>query len=148
MARPAAPIARPAAPVAPVAPVPSAGATDEAHVVYDDDAVIVPAPDASVFLQRPDYASKKPKPVPFGQSVGARRTFIPILLTGGFIMVALGVLHFVWLADNNPTGGLPVWLVALLFLFGLVLWGAAFANMMTVKHLLDAQRSQRAERSA
>jgi hypothetical protein len=128
--------------VAPAAPVASNDATDDGQVVYDDDAVIVPAPDASVFLQKPDYAAKKPKAVPFGQSIGARRTFIPILLTGGFIMVALGVLHFVWLADNNPTGGLPVWLVALLFLFGLILWGVAFANMMTVKHLLDAQRRQ------
>jgi hypothetical protein len=112
--------------------------------VDDDDAVIVPAPDESVFLHKPDYASNKPKPVPFGQSLGARQTFIPILLTGGFIMAAMGVLHFVWHAENNPMGGLPVWLVALLFFLGLVLWGTAFANMMAVKHIVEAQRKARA----
>jgi hypothetical protein len=133
-ARPAASVARPAAPIAPDPGI----RADEGQVV-DDDAVIVPAPDASVFLHK--HASKKPKTVPFGQGLGARRTFIPILLTGGFIMFGLGLLHFIWHADNNPMGGLPPWLVALLFLFGLVLWGMAFANMMTVKHIIDARRA-------
>ena len=105
----------------------------------DDDAVIVPAPDASVFLHKPDYAAKNKK-VAFGQSIRFRQTLIPILLTSGFIMVVLGALHFLWSGENNPLGGLPVWLLAVLFLFGLVLWGAAVANMLSVKHAIDAQR--------
>jgi hypothetical protein len=112
---------------------------DEA-TVDDDDAVIVPAPDASVFYHQPEYATK-PKAAPFGQSMGYRQTFIPVLLTAGFIMVVLGALHFLWNSENNPMGGLPIWLVAILFLFGLVMWGLAIANMLTVKQILDAQKA-------
>jgi hypothetical protein len=109
----------------------------------DDDAVIVPAPDASVFYHKPDYASKNKKPA-FGQSIRFRQTLIPILLTSGFIMVVLGALHFLWSGENNPMGGLPIWLLAVLFLFGLLLWAAAAANMLSVKNALVAQRRKAA----
>lgn len=128
-----------ARPAAPTGPAPAAAGAD-AHTVEDDDAVIVPAPDASVFLHKPDYAGKKPKGPAFGQSARFRQTFIPILLTGGLIMIGLGALHFLWQAENNPTNGLPVWLVGALFLLGAALWGLAVANMLSVKHILDAQR--------
>ena len=109
---------------------------EETPAIDDDDQVIVPAPDASVFF-KPDYANKpKPKTAGFGQSIGFRQTTIPILFTGGFILIALAALHYLWNADNNPMGGLPVWLTGVMFLFGLVLWGLAVANMMTVKHLI------------
>ena len=101
--------------------------------------MIVPAPDASVFFHKPDYASK-PKRQAFGQSIGFRQTLIPILLTGGFIMVVLGLLHFLWSGEGNPLAELPAWLLAALFLFGLVLWGLATANMLSVKAALDRQR--------
>jgi hypothetical protein len=105
----------------------------------DDDAVIVPAPDASVFFHQPEYATK-PKHPAFGQSMGFRQTFIPILLTAGFIMVAFGALHFLWNSEDNPMGGLPIWLVVVLLIFGLVMWGLAVANMLAVKQILDAQK--------
>ena len=72
--------------------------------------MIVPAPDASVFFHKPDYASK-PKRQAFGQSIGFRQTLIPILLTGGFIMVVLGLLHFLWSGEGNPLAELPMWLL-------------------------------------
>jgi hypothetical protein len=101
--------------------------------------VIVPAPDASVFYHKPEYASATTRPPAFGQSIGFRRTTIPILLTAGLIVIGLGVMHFASSSENNPMGGLPIWLTALLFLLGLILWGLAVANMMTVKHLMQAQ---------
>jgi hypothetical protein len=135
LARPAAPAAgsRPAAP-----PVAASAQTPDTQIV-DDDAVIVPAPDASVFFHKPDYASR-PKRQAFGHSIGFRQTLIPILLTGGFILIMLGLLHFLWSGEGNPLTDLPGWLLAVLFLFGLMLWGFAAANMMSVKAALDRQR--------
>jgi RsiW-degrading membrane proteinase PrsW (M82 family) len=107
--------------------------------VDDDDAVIVPAPDASVFFHKPDYAAKQ-KLNPFGQNLRFRQTFIPILLTAGFIMIGLAALHFLWHSENNPMGGLPVWLLVILFVFGAAMWGLATINMLAVKQQLDAQK--------
>lgn len=132
--RPAAP-SRPAAP--PVAATEPAPAPDSA--IVDDDAVIVPAPDASVFFHKPTSTTKARKPA-FGQSVNFRQTLIPILLTGGFIMVVLGLLHFLWTGENNPLADLPGWLLTVVFLFGLVLWALAAANMLSVKSALAQQR--------
>lgn len=138
--RPAAPAARPATPTAaPVTqPVP---APSESQIV-DDDAVIVPAPDASVFLHKPQYAPKT-KRQPFGQSIHFRQTLIPILLTAGFIMVSLGALHFIWTGENNPLTDLPGWLLGVLLGFGALLWVLAIANMLSVKSALDAQQAAR-----
>lgn len=142
-APPAAPVTRPATPAAarPAAPAATASASAPApdSQIVDDDAVIVPAPDASVFFHKPAYASKPKRPA-FGHSVGFRQTLIPILLTAGFIMVMLGLLHFLWGGDNNPLADLPGWLLAVLFLFGFMLWGFAAANMLSVKAALDRQR--------
>jgi hypothetical protein len=49
------------------------------------------------------------------------------------------LLHFLWKSENSPVGGLPIWLVAVLFLFGLILWGLTVMNMLVVKQLLDSQ---------
>ena len=108
--------------------------------VDDDDAVIVPAPDASVFFHKPDYAAKQ-HIKPFGQSLRFRQTVIPILLTAGLIMNGLATLHFVWRSDNNPMGGLPIWLLIVLFIFGLAIWGMAVMNMLAVKQELDARKN-------
>lgn len=64
---------------------------------------------------------------------------IPILFTAGLIMNALGLLHFLWKSENNPAAGLPIWLVAVVFLFGLSLWGLTVMNMLVVKQLLNSQ---------
>jgi hypothetical protein len=107
----------------------------------DDDAVIVPAPDASVFFHKPEYASKPKRPA-YGQSIHFRQTLIPILLTAGFIMVGLGTLHFIWSGENNPLSDLPGWLLAVLFGFGALLWILAAANMLSVNSALQTQRSR------
>jgi hypothetical protein len=144
-ARPAGPASRPTTPqtfTRPAAPAASPAAPSTESAAVDDDAVIVPAPDASVFLHKPHYASKA-KPKPFGQSIQFRQTLIPVLLTAGFIMITLGVLHFVWSGENNPLSDLPGWLLAVLFLFGAMLWGLAAANMLSVKSAIEAQQRQR-----
>jgi len=103
--------------------------------------VIVPAPDPAVFLHKSDYAIGASKHAAFGQGLTFRRTFIPILLTGGLICIALGVVHFfTWSSGDNPLHGLPTWLVALLFLFAVLLWGLAVMNMMVVKQMLEGKR--------
>ena len=143
-ARPAAPSARPAAPTASIVqpPAPVVQPTYQepaASTIDDDDQVIVPAPDASVFFHKPDYAPKQ-KGVAFGQSISFRQTLIPILLTGGLIMIGLGSLRFIWQSENNPLGGLPIVLVIILFVFGAILWGLAAANMIVVKQILDKMK--------
>lgn len=95
-----------------------------------------------MFLHKPQYASK-PQRQAFGHSVHFRQTLIPILLTAGFIMVGLGVLHFVWNSENNPLTDLPGWLLAVLFAFGALLWVLAIANMLSVKSALEARRAAR-----
>ena len=109
--------------------------------VLDDDSVIVPAPDTSVFLHKPDYSPRRPKIRTAGLSLGARRTLIPILLTGGFILIVLAGLHFLWVADNDPMAGVPLWLVGLMIVLSLVSWLLAAINMQAVKHLLSTDKA-------
>ena len=130
-ARPTA-IPRPAAPSAPRTP---AAAPEPQPIVYDDDAVIVPAPDASVFLHARKNPTQPRAKASFGQSLSFRRTVIPMLLTGGVILIGLGVLRFIW---GGPLAGLPPWVVGLLFFIGLLLWGLAGANMVVVRHMLES----------
>ena len=94
----------------------------------------------SVFLHKRHAAAEPSKARAFGQGLTFRRTFIPILLTGGLICLVLGALHFAWNSSDNPLGGLPGWLVALLFVFALLLWGLAGMNMAVVRHMMEAQR--------
>jgi hypothetical protein len=102
--------------------------------------VIVPAPDASVFFHKPE-AAPKPQGLAFGQSISFRQTLIPILLTGGLIMLGLGSLRFIWQSENNPLIALPLVLVIILFVFGVGLWGLAVANMIVVKQILDRRKA-------
>lgn len=136
-----------AVPDRPAAPPPTAHVESPSHpppssetVVDDDDAVIVPAPDPRVFLHKSSEPIGSHKQTGFGRSLKFRRTFIPILLTGGLICLALGAIHFIaWSSGENPLRALPGWLVALLFVFAVVLWGLAIANMLVVKHMLEAE---------
>jgi hypothetical protein len=127
--RPASPgPARPAAPV-----IASQLASEpQAQVIDDDDRVIVPAPTADVFLHHGTGASARRTPA---RRLSLRRTLIPILLTAGLILFVLGLLRFLW-TENNPLAGLQPWLVVIMFIFALVLWGLAAVNMLAVKQQL------------
>jgi hypothetical protein len=130
--RPASPgPARPAAPV-----IASQSASEpQAQVIDDDDRVIVPAPSADVFRHQGTGVSARRTPA---RRLSLRRTLIPILLTAGLILFVLGLLRFLW-TENNPLAGLQTWLVAIMFVFALVLWGLAAVNILAVKHQLKVR---------
>ena len=48
-------------------------------------------------------------------------------------------MHFASSSENNPMGGLPLWLTASLFVLGAILWLLMVVNMMVVKQQLEAQ---------
>lgn len=128
-----------AGPIRPAAPVlPSQPAGDpRSQPIDDDDRVIVPAPSADVFLHHATSPSARRTPA---RSLSLRRTLIPVLLTAGLILFVLVLLRFLW-QDNNPLAGLQPWLISIMFVFALVLWGLAAVNMLAVKHQL-ASREQ------
>jgi len=68
-----------------------------------------------------------------------KRTAIPVLLTLGFILTSLGVVHFAWKSDDNPVLELPNHIVIGLFAAGVVLWGLAVLNMLSVRRTLAAR---------
>lgn len=125
--------ARPAAPALPQ----QAAQPIETEVIDDDDRVIVPAPSADVFMHHGSSAAVARASA--HKSLSLRRTFIPILLTAGLILFALGVLRFLW-QGNNPLLGLQPWLVAVMFVFAAALWALAAVNMLAVKHQLESHK--------
>jgi hypothetical protein len=153
--RPAAP-ARPAAPVLPkpVQPAPQmdepslsneaepAGSTgdgsDDQPAIFDDDSVIVPAPDAAVFAPRPKSAAAlKAHRTAVYQTVEFRRTMIPVLLTCGVLMLVFAVLKFLARADS-PLADLPMWLPVVLIITAIALLGLGVLNMLSVQNSLAA----------
>ncbi len=114
-----------------------------AEVIDDDDAVIVPAPDASVFIprQKPVTSAEARAAVQRKKSLDYRRTLIPILLTSGTLMFAFGILKF--LAGGDSTlQYLPSWIPVTLMCVGLLVLGVAGINMMSVKGQLAAIKSE------
>ncbi len=99
----------------------------------DDDDVIAPAPDLSAFTPkaRPVVAKKH-----LYEQTNFRRTIIPILLTGGMLMIALGAWSQV---DRNGILGNLGGGIAILFIsLGVVLIVVGALNMLHVKHILEA----------
>ena len=126
-----------AGPIRPAAPVlPNQPAGDPpSQPIDDDDHVIVPAPSADVFLHHATNPSGRHTPA---RSLSLRRTLIPILLTAGLILFVLVLLRILW-QGNNPLAGLQPWLISIMFVFALVLWGLAAVNMLAVKHQLASR---------
>jgi hypothetical protein len=83
----------------------------------------------------------KSDPVAF--QLALKRTAIPVLLTLGFILVSLGVVHFAWKSDDNPVLELPTGIVIGLFTAGAVLWALAALNMVSVRRTLATGREPR-----
>lgn len=112
--------------------------------VVDDDAVIVPAPTmeqlASPRRSRSATSKVGAGAPPYGRSIGVRRTIIPVLLTLGVLLPALGGGWFVLPPESTfkPVGStLPIVLLAL---GPLMLLMAAF-NMMHVRSVMQSRRS-------
>lgn len=137
--RPGAP-ARPAAPVNPGVKIPPpAGITaalppTTAFVsdvppagVDDDDAVIMPAPSVEYLAHQPHHAPV-PTRSPAERTVRFRATVIPIMLTGGLLMVAAAVLKYT-VAPDAPLAAMPTWSAFLLLLTGAALLVVAGLNV-------------------
>ncbi len=79
----------------------------------------------------------KSDPVAFGLAL--KRTVIPVLLTLGFVLISLGVVHYAWKSDDNPVLELPTGVVIGMLAAGAVLWGLAALNMASVRRTLAAR---------
>jgi hypothetical protein len=103
--------------------------------VFDDGDVTVleglPATPLDYRGPRPAPAAR-PRKTPVFKTLGFRRTVIPVLLTTGFMMLAMFVARWV-VDDEAPLALLPSWTGILLLLTGLVLVALAAANMMLVR---------------
>ncbi len=106
----------------------------------DDDAVIVPAPDASVFIPRkkPTTTAEARAQVARQKQLDFRRTVIPVLLTTGALSIAFGVLPLC-LGPDSVAGALPRWVTPVLAGTGAVLLALAGVNMASVRSMLLAQ---------
>lgn len=163
--RPSAPASRPAAPspmpkvtqlpstasprmedtgLSSVEPFESAAEEQQRVVLDDDDSVIMPASDATDFVQHPRRSARRPggssTRSAVYQTVEFRRSIIPILLTCGVLTIIFGTLKFA-LGPDSPLADLPVWLPIALFITGALLLALAVFNMLSVRQsLLDIHR--------
>jgi len=145
-ARPAQPTTRPAQPGSkPVvmhhAAVRSAGgasSTPKPKTARAASPLDTPAAIASATPAKPARAesarARKKDPLFF------RRTFIPVLLTLGFILVALCVTRFAWKSIDNPMLGVSSMQSAVVGGAGLLLWAMAAALMSGVARQLREVR--------
>jgi hypothetical protein len=95
-----------------------------------DDILAAPAPDASVFAPRRPTRDLRAE-----RQIHNRRTLIPILLTCGVLMPAVGALK--WLrGPDSPFAAWPVWVPIVLGACGVVLLLLAAGNMMQVRQMM------------
>ncbi len=132
-ARPTAPAARPTAPVAAV-PVP---VEEPAAVIDDDDAVIVPAYESSRLARPSNAAAQLRAAKQKRKNLEFRRTCIPVLLTTGALMFVFGFAKFL-IGDESSLSALPNTIPLALFAGGLVMFGLAAVNMVSVQKEMAA----------
>jgi len=106
---------------------------DPAASASSDDIVAAPAPDASVFAPR-----RPTRDLVADRQIHNRRTLIPILLTCGVLMPAVGALKWVR-GPESPFSAWPVWAPIALGACGVVLLLLAVANMMQVRQMMRAR---------
>lgn len=116
-----------AAPRTPVGAAPSAPRPDPTQGA--DDAATVPPPDPSVFAPRHTGQALRR-----ARALRQKRTFVPILLTLGLLLPALGSLK--WLMPDTPFATWPTPLVLALPAGGVCLLVVAILNMLQVKSML------------
>ena len=107
------------------------------EIIDDDDAVIVPAPEASAFVPKSKTNAEVRKKIARKRNLEFRRTLIPILLTCGVMMLVFAVLRFFTGPDSMLTN-LPIWIPIALVTAGLVLLALAVVNILGVRAELRA----------
>jgi hypothetical protein len=105
---------------------------------HDDDIALVPRPYPSVFAPR---AGARPAAADGNlRGLFFRRTMIPILLTCGTILGALGGLWFTLDIDAPLRAGAGAWVPTTLLILAAMLLALAVLNMLQVRHLLRVGR--------
>jgi hypothetical protein len=109
---------------------------DDGQVIDDDDSVIVPAPDPSVF----DYRSKKVTAdarakVLRQKNLNYLRTLIPILFTFGILLIAFASLKFLS-GQDSMLSSMPIWIPVILIFGALVFFTFMAICMVVVKKML------------
>ena len=110
--------------------------SDPAASANSDEILAAPAPDPSVFAPR-----RPTRDLRADRQLHSRRTLIPILLTCGVLMPAVGALK--WLrGPESPFAAWPIWAPLVLAGCGLVLLLLAVVNMMQVRQMMRAAASR------
>ena len=110
----------------------------DGQIIDDDDAMNIPAPDASVFARKSRQApAPRPRSSAIYQTIEFRRTMIPVLLTTGLIMIVFAIAKFS-MSEDSPLGALPAWLPVVLLGTGAVIFILAVFNMLSVKSAIAA----------
>lgn len=138
--RPAAPVLAPVKPIEPPATDDNTGVFDQADsttIIDDDDAVIVPAPDASVFQHHPKNTAGARAKKAARTSLALRQTLIPILLTCSLVLFASASMRM-FVGPDSTLANPPIWMTACLAGGGVVLLAFAVLNVISVKKQMDA----------
>jgi NADH:ubiquinone oxidoreductase subunit K len=99
----------------------------------EDEETIAAAPDASAFAPR--ASGHKPAHVAIYAKLFFRRTIIPILLTCGIMLPAIGVWSM--LDHNAPLAAVGTHVEILMIVVGAILLGLGIVNALHVKHIMD-----------
>jgi hypothetical protein len=128
--RPAMPERPVAAPVPPPTPVVDE-VPDTIPEMVEDEETIAAAPDASAFARR---EIRKPAHTPVYASLFFRRTMIPIMLTCGVMLPAIGLWSMI--DHNAPLAAVGTGVEVMLIVIGTVLLALGILNAFHVKHVL------------
>ena len=134
---------RPAAPARPAVPGQPASPGYDQEVFDDgDETVLDGLPATPLDYRGPKRAAPaRPRKPPIFKTLGFRRTVIPVLLTTGFLMLAMYAAR--WVVDEEaPLALLPAWTGILLLVTGAVLIALGVANMMLVRAELEKRTAK------
>jgi hypothetical protein len=111
-----------------------------AHVVEDGDAVNVPPPPVEYLGHTHPHHPQPGQPagpmIPRYQKLDYRQTLIPVLLTAGLCLLALGATKW-FCAPDTRLGAQPVWMAVVWLAVGGVALVLGLLNMIQVKVAME-----------
>jgi hypothetical protein len=139
--RPKAPL-RPAATLRPAVPPPIAVPQAPAEQIPPQDQFVFEAEDSVIMPEMPVEALAHPthqvarERMRYLRSIGVRRTFIPILLTLGVMLLAASTVRY-FVSDDAPLSALPKWSSLVGYIVGGMLLLVAGLNILQVRSELE-----------